>query len=190
MADRVKACWTAAGGDAGALDGLDVQRQDRWLGGLLDVDGLAVGAVGAALLAAAELAEARGHRRPSVAVSAEHVALSFRSERHVLVGGEPAGAGFAPLSRLVRCGDGWARTHANYPHHAAALARALGIEPNTDPAPLLTAAREYGAEALEQAVVDAGGCAAALRTAVGWAEHPAGRAAAAGALVARGDAHP
>ena len=190
MSEWAQTCWTAVGGDAGAVERLEVQRADRWLGGTLDVDGLAVGAVGAALLAAAELAEARGHTLPSVAVSAEQVALSFRSERHLLVGGQPAGAGFAPLSRLVRCDDGWARTHANYPHHAAALARALGIEAGMDPAPLLAAAREHTAEALEQVVVDAGGCAAALRTAAGWAEHPAGRAAAAGGLVARGDAHP
>jgi len=179
------------GGDAGAVEGLEVLSPDAWLGGPLDVDGLAVGAVGAGLLAAAELAEARGRARPAAVLSAEHVALSFRSERHMLAGGEPAGAGFAPLSRLVRCGDGgWARTHANYPHHAAALGRALGIEPGTDPGPLLAAASERSAEELEQAVVDAGGCAAALRTPAGWAAHPAGRAAGAGPLVEHGESHP
>ena len=112
-----------------------------WLGGPLDVDGLAVRAVRAALDAAAELAEARGLRRPDVSLSAEHVAVSFTSERHARVRGEPAGAGFAPLSRMLRCaGGGWARTHGNYPHHAEALCRALGIAP--DPAALEAAALE------------------------------------------------
>ena len=85
-----------------------------WLGGPLDVDGLAVDAVRSALEAAAELAEARGLGRPAVSLSEEHVAVAFASERHARVRGEPAGAGFAPLSRMVRCRDGWARTHANY----------------------------------------------------------------------------
>ena len=67
---------------------------------------------------------ARRWRRPN----AEHVAVSFTSERHARVRGAPGGAGFAPLSRMVRCRDGWARTHVNYAHHEAALRRALRIE--------------------------------------------------------------
>ncbi len=146
-----------------------------WLGGPLDVDGLAVRAVRAALDAAAELAEARGLRRPDVSLSAEHVAVSFTSERHARVRGEPAGAGFAPLSRMLRCaGGGWARTHGNYPHHAEALCRALGIAP--DPSALEAAALERTSLELEEAVVAAGGCAAALRTEAEWAAHPAGAA--------------
>ncbi len=106
----------------------DVEVTDRgaWLGGPLDVDALAVDAIASALLAAAELAAVRGLGTPSVSLSAEHVAVAFTSERHLRVRGERAGAGFAPLSRMVRCaGGGWARTHANYPHHEAALRRAL-----------------------------------------------------------------
>jgi crotonobetainyl-CoA:carnitine CoA-transferase CaiB-like acyl-CoA transferase len=148
-----------------------------WFGGPLDVDGLAVDAVSEALQAAAELAEARGLGRPAVSVSAEHVAVSFVSERHARVGGEPSGAGFAPLSRMVRCRDGWARTHANYPHHEAALRRALGIE--ADVAQLEAAAAERSAVELETAIVAAGGCAAALRTEAEWRADPAGAAVAA-----------
>lgn len=182
-------CWEAVGGRGAALEELEVARHDRWLGGPLAVDDLAVGAVGAALLAAAELAEARTGRRPIARLCAEHVAVSFRSERHALVGGGPLGAGFAPLSRFVRCGDGgWVRTHANYPHHAAALGRALNIEFPRDAeaavAALQTAAGALAAVTLEQAIVDAGGCAAALRSQGAWAAHPAGRAATADPLVA------
>jgi hypothetical protein len=72
-----------------------------WLGGPLDVDGLAVEAVRSALEAAAELAGARGLGRPEVSLSQQHVAVSFVSERHARVRGEPAGAGFAPLSRIA-----------------------------------------------------------------------------------------
>ena len=154
-----------------------------WLGGPLDVDGLAVDAVRSALEAAAELAEARGLGRPAVSLSEEHVAVSFTSERHATVRGEPSGAGFAPLSRMVRCRDGWARTHANYAHHEAALRRALGI--GADVAELEAAAAAMRAVELEDAIVAAGGCAAALRTEAEWAAHPAGAALAGTSLAGR-----
>ena len=147
-----------------------------WFGGPLDVDGLAVDAVRSALEAAAELAEARGLGRPAVSLSEEHVAVSFTSERHARVRGEAAGAGFAPLSRMVRCRDGWARTHANYAHHEAALRRALGI--GADVAELEAAAAAMDAVELEDAIVAAGGCAAALRSEAEWTAHPAGAALA------------
>jgi hypothetical protein len=127
-------------------------------------------------VAAADLAEARGLGRPAASLSAEHVAVSFTSERHARVRAAPGGAGFAPLSRMVRCRDGWARTHANYPHHEAALRRALRIEGT--PSELEAAALGMGAVELEDAVVAAGGCAAALRTESEWAGHPAGAAVA------------
>ena len=71
----LRECWSALGGDPAAVGELEVADAGAWLGGPLAVDDLAVAAAGAALLAAAELAEARGLGRPSVALSAEHVAL-------------------------------------------------------------------------------------------------------------------
>ena len=106
--------------------------------------------------------------------------MSFTSERHARVRGEPAGAGFAPLSRMVRCRDGWARTHANYAHHEAALRRALGI--GADVAELEAAAAAMDAVELEDAIVAAGGCAAALRSEAEWMAHPAGAALAGSSL--------
>jgi crotonobetainyl-CoA:carnitine CoA-transferase CaiB-like acyl-CoA transferase len=181
--------WRGLGGDPALLDSLAVEGRDAWLGGPFAVDELAVGSVAAALLAAVELAEARGVGRPAIGLSAENVALSFRSERHLLVGGRPAWAGFAALSRFVRCADGgWARTHGSYPHHAAALGRALAIEVGGDQhraaVELEHAARSLTALELEEAVIAAGGCAAALRTPSEWASHPAGRAVAGTPLVA------
>ena len=83
----------------------------------------------------------------------------------------------------MRCANGgWARTHGNYPHHAAALGRALGFDVGGDESEaageLERAARSLTAVELEDAVVSAGGCAAALRTKDEWASHPAGQAAA------------
>ncbi len=66
--DATALCWDAVGGDASALDTLAVTSCDAWLAGPLAVDDLAVGSVGAALLSAAELADARVGRRPFVAL--------------------------------------------------------------------------------------------------------------------------
>jgi CoA-transferase family III len=186
----VEALWRAAmGPERATLDTLEVVSPGRWLGGPLAVDELALGSAAVALLSAAELAAARTGRRPAVSLSAEHVALSFRSERHLLVGGTSSGSPFAPLSRMLRCADGrWARTHGNYPHHAAALAGALGFdltgEDARDVTALEVAAATSDAVALEEAVIAAGGCAAALRSRGAWAEHPAGRSVASQPLIA------
>jgi CoA-transferase family III len=181
--------WSALGGPAEELERVRVTERGTWLEGALAVDELALGAVSSALLAACELVRARGREAPEIELSAEHVALSFHSERHVRLDGRPAGAGFAPLSRFVRCAaGGWARTHGNYPHHAAALARALGFDARLRGEDALRAlqsrALEVDAVALEDAVAAAGGCAAAVRTAEQWRAHPTGRAAAADPLVA------
>jgi hypothetical protein len=69
----------------------------------------------------------------------------------------------------------------------AALGRALDfdITDSVDSAvsALEVAAASREAVALEDAVVAAGGCGAALRSAADWAAHPVGRAASAGQLV-------
>src|ERR1700759_4700920 len=172
-----EALWRAIGGDREAPGSLSVTRPDAWLGGPLAVDELAVAAVAAALMGAAELAHARGAERPAIQLSAEHAALSFQSERHVLIDGRTTGSGFAPLSRLVRCADGgWLRTHGNYPHHAAAIGRALGIDVSGDQQRaaqrLAQTALSADAVELESAVVAAGGCPAALRSREQWDSQP------------------
>lgn len=144
-------------------------------GGLLPspyaLEEIAVAAVSAMLLSAAELAEARGGPRPQPSLDRTHVALAFASEgtlrtEHALP------AGFAPLSRFARTSDGYIRLHANYPHHRAALLRALGDPPEER---ALETIRGHKAEDLESAIVTAGGAAAAARSAAEWLEHPQGR---------------
>jgi crotonobetainyl-CoA:carnitine CoA-transferase CaiB-like acyl-CoA transferase len=184
----IRDCWGWVGGDPAALDRVRVHRRDAWLGGPLRVDDLAVGAVAAALLAATELVEGRGGGAPVAEVDAEHVALSFRSERFQMRRGVPAPAGFSPLSTLVRCaGGGWLRTHGNYAHHAAALGRALGIRIEGDADSTVASVRARAAERdaveLEDAIAGEGGCAAALRSREEWAKHPAGMAVAQAPLV-------
>ncbi|MBO9553392.1 CoA transferase [Cellulomonas sp.] len=161
------AAWEALGGDPG-LTSLVTGRGETGLDSRLAVGELALGAVGAQRLAAEELRKGANPRQPII-VDARHVGLAFRSERFCLLDGEPTGAGFAPLSRFVETADGWVRLHANYPHHERALHRALG------PDPVAAAAERTGAE-VEDAVVAAGGVAAAVRTEHEWAASDAGSA--------------
>lgn len=83
---------------------------------------------------------------------------------------------------------GWIRLHTNAPHHRAAALRVLGLgdheagHADRDRVAALVAG--WHADALEQAVVDAGGCAATMRGLDAWREHPQGRAVNREALVA------
>ena len=92
--------------------GLEVTGQSGQLPSRLPVEELAIACAGAALLAAAALHAGRGGPVPrALRLDRGHVAAAFRSEAWLRVNGEPAGAGFAPLSRFWRASDGWVRTH-------------------------------------------------------------------------------
>lgn len=99
--------------------------------------------------------------RPVAAIDPGHAFEAFRSERHTRVAGSSATPLWAPLSGDYRAADGWVRLHANYPHHAAAIRRALGAEP-------ASAVARMPAVAVEEAVLASGGAAAALRTRSSW----------------------
>jgi len=171
--------WGALGGDAGTLDAVEVDRCDGVLPSPLAVGALACATVAAALAAAAELAQARGRPRPAVSLEAAHVAAAFVSERFCRVGGQPFAAGFHALSAFMPAADGWVRLHGNYPHHRAALLTALGVGDDD----VRAAVAERGAIEVEEAVVAAGGCAAAVRDEAAWAAHPQGAAIAAAPLL-------
>ncbi|GAB1514112.1 CoA transferase [Actinophytocola sp. KF-1] len=99
--------------------------------------------------------------RSAPAIDPAHAFEAFRSERHTRVPGADPSPLWAPLSGDYRAADGWVRLHANYPHHADAIRRALG----DDPAP---AVARMPAVAVEDAVLAEGGAAAALRTRESW----------------------
>ena len=77
--------------------------------------------------------------------------------------------------------DGWIRLHTNAPHHRAAALRVLGAA--EERAAVARAVATWPAGALETAVVEAGGCAAQMHDAAGWAAHPQGAAAASEPLI-------
>ncbi|MFF8840902.1 CoA transferase [Streptomyces sp. NPDC015130] len=182
--------WAALGGDPALVDRVEYGGTSGLLPARLPVMDLARAAVAVCSLAAVEHAGLPG----PVRVDDGAVATAFVSERHLRVDGR-APVSFAPLSRFWRAADGWVRTHANYPHHRAALLAALGVpdtgpDSGSDPGSGLVGvvARAIGerrAVEVENAVYAAGGLAVALRTPAEWAEHPQGREVAARPLLTR-----
>ncbi|MBD8043514.1 CoA transferase [Arthrobacter sp. Sa2BUA2] len=87
------------------------------------------------------------------------------------------------LSRDYLCADGWIRLHTNAPHHRAAALAVLGLPGDADTAAAALAVRPWKGGELEDAVVEAGGCAARMLTVEQWLSHPQGQAVAGEPLV-------
>lgn len=117
----------------------------------LDVASLAWASVAAASLSAAELVGGR-----EITPDADRIAVAYASERHLRVGGE-APTVWAPLSGFFRSSDGWVRTHGNYPHHAAALRRGLGLPADAGKHEVAASLRGLPAAVAAEAVTGAGG---------------------------------
>ncbi|MDN3310607.1 CoA transferase [Microbacterium oryzae] len=142
----------------------------RWWHGPLDVEGLAISAVSTAVEAVGAVVRARGSSA-SVDTSSELIRSAFETVEHVRIDGR----GFSPwaeLSGFVRCADGSVRLHGNYPHHAEAIRRAVGITTRPE---LDEVAARMPAQEFEDAVLDARGVAARVRTTEEWHEHGQGR---------------
>lgn len=69
--------------------------------------------------------------------------------------------------------DGWIRLHTNAPHHKRSALSILNCEEKRDS--VAKVVNLYPAEALETAIVEAGGCAAQMRSIDEWQTHPHGR---------------
>ncbi|WP_034272698.1 CoA transferase [Haloechinothrix halophila] len=144
------------------------------LPGPFRVTDAATATVAAATSAAAELLRARGIDPGPISVDTRHAATAFRSEQHVAVDGRQDWELWAPLSGLYRAADGWVRLHGNYPHHASAACRALGV--TEDRSAVEAEVARWAAWDVQEAVIAEGGAAAAVRTAEQWATHPQGHA--------------
>jgi crotonobetainyl-CoA:carnitine CoA-transferase CaiB-like acyl-CoA transferase len=143
----------------------------RWWRGALDVEGLALGSVGAAAAALDLLGETPGRYATTAALTAG----AFDSSGHLRIDGRKI-QGFAPLSGFRRTGDGWIRLHANYPHHEQRLMQALDATTADGVAAALAAMTSLEAEA---AIQERGGVAAAVRSRLEWRNTPMGNAAGA-----------
>ncbi len=181
--DRAWAELTAEERPAPAAPWIKVTGESGHLRSKLPVEAVALAAVGTALRAASALGQQRGAAAAEATLDRAQIAAAVLSERHFRVGGQPAGASFAPLSRFWATADGWIRTHGNYPWHRLALLSALSLPTtlaDTDADAMVeavaSAAAERQAADIEDRAFASGGVAAALRTSEGWQSHPQGRA--------------
>src|SRR3954451_11539862 len=155
---------------------------DLGLPSVFRVGEFAAWAVRAAHTQAAVLLAARNGTEPGeVSVGVREAAIAFRSERYLRVEGEAAFE-WAPLSGDYEAADGWVRLHCNFEHHAEIACRVLGVR--QERTAVEDAVRRRGRFEIEDAVAEAGGTAAAMRTREEWLAHPQSAAVARWPLVA------
>lgn len=137
--------------------------------------------IAAAGLAIARLLQQQTGYCPEVQVDRRLSALWFASSLRPL--GWQTPPLWDPVAGDYPTRDGWIRLHTNAAHHRAAAERILGRAADREAMGRLVL--PWAADELEQAIVDAGGCAAQMRSCQEWSSHPQGLAVNAEALIQR-----
>lgn len=135
--------------------------------------------IAAACLAVADLTRLGDHR-PDIVVDRRLASLWFGWS--IVPMGWQMPAAWDPLAGDYRTRDGWIKLHTNAPHHRVAALDVLGRV--RDRTALAEAVSSWTADELETSIVEAGGCAAALRSAREWLDHPQGAAVSREPLIA------
>ncbi len=174
MNDLTREIWKAAGGEPAAMALLESRAPAQTLlPSVYDVDRLARASVGAAGLAAAEFWSVRG-KEPMrhVEVDPRAAAAAFIQERLFAPDGWELPPAWDPIAGDYSAADGWIRLHTNYAHRRAAALEVLGVEP--DRGAVAAAVANWAKLELETAIVQAGGCAAAMHSRDEWITSSAG----------------
>jgi crotonobetainyl-CoA:carnitine CoA-transferase CaiB-like acyl-CoA transferase len=167
----VQEIWRAVNGAPENLAQLSFTGEGE-LPSVFPVTDLAAATIGAAGLAVAELVALASGALPQVRVDRRLASFWFGTSLR------PQGWEMPPVWDAVAgdyaAVDGWIRLHTNAPHHRAAALAVLGTP--VDKEAVARAVARWEAGALETAIVEQGGCAAAMRSLEAWAEHPQGQA--------------
>jgi hypothetical protein len=164
--------WRALDLSASALDRLRIQGTDA-LPSAFPVTSLAAYAVGVATLALSELVGVVS-AAPIVTIDRRLCSLWFGWSIHPV--GWTMPAAWDPIAGDYQTADGWIRLHTNAPHHRSVALSVLDCDEVR--AAVAQAASTWCGEALEAAVVGGGGCAAIMRSAETWTQHPQGQGVA------------
>lgn len=135
---------------------------------------LATAAWSAAGLACAELLRREAAEAPQVWIDQRLASLWFGWTLRPL--GWTLPAAWDALAGDYETTDGWIRLHTNAPHHRRAVEQVLG--PASDKGTLAARVLSWKKSELEQAVIEAGGCAAQMRSAAAWRQHIQGKSVA------------
>ncbi|MFK0403953.1 CoA transferase [Microbacterium sp. NPDC090225] len=115
---------------------------------------LATGELARSSVAAITTVTGGDHR----ALDTDRIALAYRSDRFLTIDGSTPSV-WSPFSGFWSTADGWLRTHGNYPHHAAALRRGLGVAANGDATDVSAALARITAVDAAREITSAGGLA-------------------------------
>jgi len=174
----VEFLWTEIGGRLAALETLQFTG-DGALPSCFSVTDLASAAIAAAGLSVSELARALGSKPLAIRVDRRLASMWF--DLSIRPTGWTLPPARDPIMGDYRAKDGWIRLHTNAPHHRSAAERVLGRCDHAQTAAKRVATWSKGE--LEASIVQAGGCAAEMRSAAAWSDHPQGRAVAAEPLI-------
>jgi hypothetical protein len=166
--------WSALGGAADAPNSLRFTAPGA-LPSAFAVTDLASASIACAALAIAELIDARNATAPCVRIDRRLTSFWFASS--IRPNGWSMAPPWDPIAGDYRTNDGWIRLHTNAPHHRAAAEQIIGAQNDKDG--VASAVSRWAAADLEAAIVEAGGCAAQMRSLAQWSAHPQGRAVAA-----------
>ncbi|MGE5511264.1 MAG: CoA transferase [Bacteroidota bacterium] len=168
--------WSVGGGNAQALDSVELTGSEPVLPSSFRVDAVAQSTIAASALAASEIWRARTGRTQTVSVDMRHAAAEFRSERYMRVPGF-AERTWDPIAGLYRTGDGrFVRLHTNFPHHRDGMLKLLGAEYNRES--VQARLNGWQGEPFETAAAEAGLVATMTRSPEEWAAHGQGQAVA------------
>ena len=169
---------------APSTETLQIHGEPGGLPSVYAVGRLATASTAAATLSVANLWAARNpsEAAPSITIDRQHAAVAFRSERYLRGRDSKLPQAWDPLAGDYRTRDGFIRLHTNYRTHRTAVLRVLGCP--ADRAAIAKQVARHTAAELEQAVVDAGGAAAAMRTIDAFRASPEGQALYAEPLIA------
>ena len=140
---------------------------------------LASASIAVASQATAELIHQQTGRLPPIEVDRRLASFWFSTSLRPIGWSVPPM--WDPVAGDYASADGWIRLHTNAPHHRLAAEKVLGT--CTDRADMAARVARWNKAELEQAVVDAGGCAAEMRSWQAWQTHPQGLAVNAEPLV-------
>ncbi|OXI96580.1 MULTISPECIES: CoA transferase [Burkholderia] len=173
VSPHLEAFWLAAGGSQAFLESCSFSGSGELVSAFRVTD-LATAAIGAAGTSVAELLHASTGTLPAVRVDRRMASLWFGTSLRPQGWSMPPQ--WDPVAGNYRARDRWIRLHTNAPHHRLAALSVLGCA--ADAQSVAQAVNRWDAAALEAAIVERGGCAAAMYSAQEWAGHPQGNAVA------------
>jgi CoA-transferase family III len=177
--------WMAIGGNKNAASSI-LFVGDGGLPSVYPVTDFASAVTATAALSVLELLEKRTGKGQSATV--DRRLASFWFGLSIRPRGWKLPPAWDPIAGDYPTRDGFIRLHTNAPHHRAAAERVLGAHDDKDS--MARAVASWAKGDLESAIVQAGGCAAEMRSASEWSEHPQGRAIAAEPLAHLNAAQP